>query len=564
MIGGDGMLSFKLLPVLVASAVLSVATIASAAVSAVIPAAQVLGMQDLGPLGAATPVRIAVLVRYQHEAELEQLVGAQADPSSPMYHHFVSEAQFRSYFSPTVSEYALAVSALRRAGFTIAGEYPNRTLVDAIAPAFTVERTFATQLHRFEQPGGGVGYANVSPATIPATMPYVKGIAGLDNRSASAPAVAHTAGAQPALSGDAQLIGPDGGFSPHVSRRAYDFPGPHGFDGTGVRVGEIAQGYLYASDLATFLAEFGITRKGPPPTVVPVDGPCNITEACSLYDSETDVEWLSALAPGADIYLYQVNNTTDFAVGALDGYNRVVSDNFVDVVNITNEYSICEALEVNLVLLQNEIFEQGSATGMTFVSNAQSCQAPYTNLPTEPADSPGVLGVTESTLFTDAHGNRVAETALLSEGGGVSALEPAPPEQLAIKGVNRSGRNAPDIATALFANGTGRSEYARTPAGSAPRWIGGAFIPETNNAAVADMVAEWVQMSGGRLGAVDLTLYDIFAANGYSDAKGPLFDDITSGCIGTYDGKAICARPGYDVATGIGAPDGFDLGMALR
>jgi len=549
------MLSFKLVPVLVASAVLSAAAIASAAAPAVVPAAQVPGMRDLGPLGAATPVRIAVLVRYQHEAELEQLVAAQADPSSPMYHRFLSQAGFRSYFSATASEYALTVSALRRAGFTIASEYDNRTLVDAIAPAFTVERTFATQLHRVTQPGGGVGYANVGPATIPATMPYVKGIAGLDNRHAWTPSIAHAAAAPPMVPGDAKLVGPDGGFSPEALRRAYDFPVVHGFDGAGVKIADFMDGAPIASDVSTFLTHFGLKQTGPF-TIVPVDGGCG--KSCAdNYSADFDVEWIAAMAPGASIYEYQLPAL--YLTETIDGFNKIISDDIVDVVHIP--FGICEGLAPNYATIVTAVLKQGSATGISFstlsAGGAPSCGAGYPLVPETPADSSVVLGSGLSFLATDASGEWLAETASPASSGGVSIIEPVPAAQRAIKGVKKAGRNVPDLTVPQLINGNGASAYLLG------KWDGDSFYNVVTSQ-TAGMIGEWVQMSGHRLGPIDLTLYHIFSANGFGSSASPLFRDIIFGCDGTYDNEPICARSGYDTLTGIGSPDAFNLGEALQ
>ena len=128
-------------------------------------------MRDLGRAPAMLPVSIAVTLNYQHEAELGQLVHLQGDRRSPVYHHFLSNAQFNNYFAATPQTYASVIATLQRAGFRVTQTYPNRTLVDATAPAFVAERFFQTEIHRVVQTGAGLRYANVRPALMPKDVP---------------------------------------------------------------------------------------------------------------------------------------------------------------------------------------------------------------------------------------------------------------------------------------------------------------------------------------------------------------------------------------------------------
>src|SRR5438477_9340839 len=106
------------------------------------------GIRDAGPAPSSLRVRVAVVLNYHHDAELEMLTQAQADPASLLYHRFLSSTQFDSYFSPTPTEFGRVASSLRRAGFTITHAFPNRTVVDATAPAPIAARYFSTDIHR--------------------------------------------------------------------------------------------------------------------------------------------------------------------------------------------------------------------------------------------------------------------------------------------------------------------------------------------------------------------------------------------------------------------------------
>jgi len=175
----------RLVPALVVAAFAVNATAASAAPLRSGYAADVPHRSDIRDLGRAQstlPVSVAVTLNYQHAAELDRLVQLQSNRRSPLYHHFLTSAQFNGYFAPTVGNYQRTAAALNRAGFHITQTFPNRTVIDATAPAAVAERYFATQIHRVVQSGVGVRYANAVPAQIPAELRGIVGsVSGLNN-----------------------------------------------------------------------------------------------------------------------------------------------------------------------------------------------------------------------------------------------------------------------------------------------------------------------------------------------------------------------------------------------
>ena len=85
---------------------------------------------------------------------------------------------------PTASlagDEAAVVAALQRSGFTIVQRFANHLVVDAEAPASTVDAYFATSLHNVVEGRYGSRYVPITTATLPATIaPYVSGVS-LDN-----------------------------------------------------------------------------------------------------------------------------------------------------------------------------------------------------------------------------------------------------------------------------------------------------------------------------------------------------------------------------------------------
>lgn len=139
------------------------------------------GMRDLGRT-SQTPVLLALTLAYRHDAELQQLITLQSEPGSRYYHQFLSNQQFADYFAPSALDQQRVVASLQRAGFRIAHTYANRTVVDAIAPAFVAERYFQTEIHNVVQSNHGLRYANVRPAIMPTEIrDAVSSVTGLNN-----------------------------------------------------------------------------------------------------------------------------------------------------------------------------------------------------------------------------------------------------------------------------------------------------------------------------------------------------------------------------------------------
>src|SRR5579864_4082579 len=108
-----------------ASALAMSTTLAQAATRP-IEAGTLRGVRDLGVAPASLDVRVAIVLNYHHDAELEALTQAQADPDSPYYHHFLTPAQFDAYFAPTPAEYGRVLASLQRGGLRVTHSYANR------------------------------------------------------------------------------------------------------------------------------------------------------------------------------------------------------------------------------------------------------------------------------------------------------------------------------------------------------------------------------------------------------------------------------------------------------
>jgi subtilase family serine protease len=461
-----------------------------------------------------------VTLKYHHLDELTKLIETSSDPFSPMYAHFLTAQQFRAYFAPTQAEYAATVSRLRSAGFGVARTWDNRTIVDVTLPEHSSHAIPALPYVDRLIENAAAGNATRIPGGNPRVQPFAAGTG----------------------------YGPDGGYGPNVLMQALNFPTLHGYDGKGSNVADIIDGVPLEADIATFLKQFGIKRTGGKTKVIPV----NPGTSPDVDLADINAEWLVSTAPGARLYVYEMPVYDN--VDLLDAYTKVVSDNIVDVANIS--LSRAENNNVDMALSLVPIFQQGAAEGITFedisFGGVNAGLVPNRAFPLIPADMADGIAVGAVNAIVSG-GKIVALSGMPNSGGGVSELFPVFKEQQGFKGVNQRGRNTPDMSVVSEINGNGASLFFENG------WNGTFLF--TNATPIASLIAEYKQMTGHRLGAFDRTLYRLVGRQGYKNG----ITDITTGCNGVLNGKAVCAKLGYDITSGIGSfTDTYTLGQRLK
>lgn len=523
---------------------------AAAAATSPVEMGTVTGVRDLGRAPASLGVRIAVVLNYHHDAELESLTEAQADPDSPLFHHFLTSAQFNSFFSPTPAEYGRVLASLQRGGFKITHAFPNRTVIDAVAPAPVAARYFNTDIHRVMRADGSRTYTNIRPGVVPAEIGgLVLTVQGLNAVPRMRPAIRFGPNTRrhlqaPAVSPDSPpVFGPDGGYGPLVFIRSYNLPASKGFTGTGHASGVATDADFLDSDLNAFLSYFEINRTGPPTHRVLVDGGPPPGNGPDSIETALDVEQIVSIAPGTALYVYEVTYDEPTNGNFIDIFNQVVTDNIVDTLN--SSYGYCEtAIAQGYPRALNAVAMQGNALGITFHSSSGDSGSSWAGCEgvavATPVDIPHNTGVGGTSLSVDSNGNETNEIGWDGSGGGISVIFKIPSYQRNVPTILAGGRNIPDLSFdadpgtggAYFYDGSWSGPVGGTSMSSP---IFGASLTEMN------------QVLGHRAGQFNVTLYKTWLKHGYGHHARPFFRDITVGSIPPYS-----AGPGYDQMTGIG------------
>jgi uncharacterized repeat protein (TIGR01451 family) len=264
-----------------------------------------------------------------------------------------------------------------------------------------------------------------------------------------------------------------------------------------------------------------------------------------------DVEWVHAMAPGAQIILVEANSQS-------------LSDLMASVVTAANQPGVSVVsmswgfAEGQSVLAQDEALYDGDFTtpaghqGVTFVASTGDYG---TADPEYPAFSPNVVAVGGTSLYLNADNSYNNETGwgyfsnsagmLIGSGGGTSLYEPEPTYQLGVQ--STGSRSTPDVSF-VADPGTGAwiSDPYNLSADSSFEVVGGTSLSSPCWAGMLALVNQ------GRTAAGQPTLNSTTP----TDAQQALyslpqtdFNSITSGSNGGYT-----AQSGYNMVTGLGTP----------
>jgi len=351
---------------------------------------------------------------------------------------------------------------------------------------------------------------------------------------------AHLNGVKPFASAGAT------GLTPAQMRRAYgvdsiSFNGVTG-NGAGQTIG-IVDAYddpTAAADLHAFDQAFGLSD--PPSfaklnqtggTTLPGVDPAGKGNSWALEES-LDIEWAHAIAPQANIILYEANSSSynDLITAAVN-----TARNNPNVTAISMSFGGGEFNGENT--LDSYFTTPAGHAGVTFVASTGDGGAPGGY----PSYSPNVIAVGGTTLSVDASGNYLGETAWSSGGGGVSTLEAEPSYQSAFQTTGK--RSIPDVAMDADPN-SGVAVYDAYDNGTSTPWVqlGGTSLSAPMFAGIISIANQGRAQNGlGTLDGRSQALPAIYQASATD------FHDVTSGNNGAYSATA-----GYDAVTGRGSP----------
>ncbi len=345
---------------------------------------------------------------------------------------------------------------------------------------------------------------------------------------------------------------PADAFTPAQIAKAYGFDkiqfGAIQGDGTGQTIA-IVDAYdapNMQADLDAFSAQFGL----PSTTITKVNQTGGTTlpevDPTGNWTIETalDVEWVHAMAPGANILLVEANSafSTDLfaAVGYASAHASVVSMSWGGP-----EFSDDFSWESYLV-----------HPGVSFVVSSGDYGAPVSY----PSSSPNALSVGGTSLFTALDGTYSSESGWEGSGGGPSAYFSQPTYQKGVVTQTSSKRANPDVSYNADPN-TGFAVYSTSaPTGSTgPGWltVGGTSAGAPQWAALIAIANQGRALGNQPL----LNATDPQEVQALLYTNSDAFRDITTG--GSTGIPTYSARRGYDYVTGLGSPFADEVANVL-
>jgi subtilase family serine protease len=537
---------------------------------------------DQGPVEPSMRMDYVTLVlkpAREQQAALERLLNEQQDRSSPNYHRWLTPEQFGDRFGLNPSDCEVVASWLASHGLYVEQVARARNWIAFSGSAQQVQRAFRTEMHRYLV-DGEIHMANAVDAWIPeALKDVVSGIRGLDDFQNT------TTRIQPQFTANsgAHELAPDDWTTVYDVKPLYQM----GIDGTGQRIAILGRSDMDQSFVDAFRTMFGL-----PPTTVEqhLIGPDpGITNAAG--EAALDIEWSGAISPNATVVYVYANNFNVAAQAAVD-------QNLAQVMS--ESAGTCEP---NAAVGLRAIAQQANAQGITWLassgdSGGADCD-PHgffgvTNNATLaagglavsiPASFPEVtaVGGTQFNEGSDQYWNDSNNTnggsalsyipeivwnetgagGLLASGGGSSIYFPKPAWQTGPGVPNDYTRDVPDVSFSAAGN---HDPYMVINAGG-QRATGGTSASSPSFAGVVALLNQYLVAQGQQaqpgLGNINPQLYRL------AQTTTDVFHDITEGdtlvpCApGTPDCSTgqlgFTAGPGYDLATGLGSMDVYNL-----
>ena len=580
---------------------------------------------DLGRLDSATPIAGLTLVFQpapQQKAALDALVAAQQTPGSSSYHAWLTPAEYAAFFGLSDADLAQVQNWLESQGFNIDRVSPSRTSITFSGTAAQVEQAFATEMHRYSV-NGEQHFANATALAIPSALAGVVVAVRHLNDFRPRPQVRfHT---QPAVAAAPAFTSSQSGthfLTPKDVATIYDINPAYnsGYNGSGQTLVVVGQSAISTTDITNFQKAAGLTAKAPTITLEPGTG-TSATSSGDEAESDLDLEYAGATAPGANVVFVYVGSSQNYSV--FDALKYAVDNKLGSIINIS--YGTCEAdLSSSDYSALEAVLKQAASQGQSIVAasgdtGSTACFGAKGNSLTQqealsvnyPASSAYAvaLGGTEfpsadvaasnSTYWESASGSDLigsalsyipeqvwnddsaaagtqfgAQYALSAGGGGVSAFTHRPSWQTGVTGIpSGTFRLVPDISLDASAQNAGylfcTSDTSAWSTGQKASCNSGFRDSTTQDLTVAGgtsfaapifagMLAMIDQKENASQGVAGSTLYTL-AAN--SSTYASAFHDITSG-------NNDCALAGSNYCSGSGLTDyaaatGYDEATGL-
>jgi len=552
----------------------------------------------------------------EQQAALEQLLRDQQDPSSLEYHRWLTPQEFGNRFGPAQPDIDEVSAWLQSQGVKVERIANGRRIIEFSGTAGQMEQLFHTEIHTFDT-NGQVHIANSTDIALPNAVGAISsGVVSLHNFRARP--LHHR---EPVRStSSAGLTQPE--YNNTIGNHylaPYDFATIYNvlplwntlnIDGAGQAIAIVSRTNIDMADVTTFRSKFGlpgnhtqIVLNGVDPGIVSGDD----------LEADLDVEWSGAIAKNATIKLV-ISKDTNSSDGIDLSDQYAVDNNVAPVVSVS--YGSCERSLGSFNTFYENLWQQAAAQGISVIvasgdAGSADCDDPSRTRPARSGFAVDGLASTPfnvavgGTQFNEGGANAKYWSASNTPGTVASAIGYIPEVAWNESAYLSSGNSN----NGLWSSGGGVSGIYATPSWQAAPGVPSSdpgttnqhhrYLPDVSLAA-ADHDAYLVQNQGGLVlvsgtSAGAPTFAGIMAMiNHYTNSRAGnpnlrlyalatqaphVFHDVTSGdnavpcsigfsgCTGPDIAPGVAkmggypAGPGYDLVTGLGSVDVYNLAL---
>jgi hypothetical protein len=338
---------------------------------------------DQGTVSDGQPLHRMLLLLQRgadQESALQKLLDDQQNKSSANYHAWLTPAQFGQQFGPADADIQTVTNWLQSHGFQITNVTAGRTVIEFSGNAAQVRSAFHTAIHKYLV-NGEARMANATDPQIPAVLaPVVAGPVSLNNF----PIKSHllplgtfqksikTGETKPlyTLPGCISEAEPCYGMGPADFATIYNsaplLSGTSKIDGTGQTIAIVGESNINVQDVVAFRTIFGLSQNFSSSNII-LNGPdpgINETEG----ESDLDVQWSGAVAPGANIQ-FVTSEPTETTAGIDLSAIYIIENNLAGVMS--ESFGQCEqGLGAAGNAFYSQMWEQAAAQGITVLISA--------------------------------------------------------------------------------------------------------------------------------------------------------------------------------------------------
>ncbi len=333
---------------------------------------------DRGFAGDAVQLHRMLLLLQRstdQESALQQFLAEQQDRSTGNFQRWLTPEQFGAQYGPADADMDAVVGWLSSQGFTDIKVGPGRTTIELSGTVGQVRNAFHTEMHQYAHQGQ-IYFANATDPAIPAALsPVVAGIVALNNFPVQSHARRLGAFRKSLSSGETMPLftfpgcqaGNCFGMGPADFATIYNttplLNGSPKIDGSGQGIAIVGESNIDVQDVTDFRKMFGLSQNFSSGNVI-LNGPdpgINDSES----ESDLDVQWSGAVAPGARID-FVTSQSTETTSGIHLSAVYIVEHN-LDAV-MSESFGGCEqSLGTTLNQFYNALWQQAAAQGITVI-----------------------------------------------------------------------------------------------------------------------------------------------------------------------------------------------------